>query len=104
MQATPQALAAIRQLRATKKFLPENLYPGAPDEQIRTRCEAAVNRYLDETLLLLNRDASRDEIFARTKRMLDDFADEDTEEREQADTYIGEAMRALGIDDWTDFV
>jgi hypothetical protein len=104
MKATPQAIAAIRQLRASEKFIPENLYPGAPDEEIRARCEATVNKYLDETLLLVAGDASKDEILARAKRLLDEFAYEDTEEREQADTYIGEAMRALEIDDWTDFV
>ena len=27
-----------------------------------------------------------------------------TEELEQTDTYIGEAMRAVGIEDWTDFI
>jgi len=104
MRASPESLAAIRQLRAEKKFVEQSLYPGAPDEDIRLRCEAGVNRFLDEFVALLARDASKEELLSCAKAMLDSFAEEDTEEREQADTYVGEAMRAIGLDDWTDFI
>ena len=80
------------------------MYPGAPDEEIRLRCEASVNRFLDDVLVLLARHASKEEILARAKEMLNSFAEEDTEEHEQADTYVGELMRSIGIDDWTDFI
>ena len=63
-----------------------------------------MNRFLDDVLALLQRDASRDEILARAKEMLDGFYEEDTEEHEQAGTYVGELMRSIGIDDWTDFI
>jgi len=104
MRASPESLAAIRQLRAEKKFVEQSLYPGAPDEDIRLRCEASVNRFLDAFVTLLARDASKEELLSCAKAMLDSFAEEDTEEREQADTYVGEVMRAIGLDDWTDFI
>jgi hypothetical protein len=104
MQASPQALAAVRQLRATAKFGPEHLYPGAPDEETRFRCEVAIDRFLDEALLLLADSTSKEDILASARRVLDDLSEEDTEEREQADTYVGEFMRILGIDDWADVI
>ena len=104
MNTTPESLAAIRKLRADKKFVAESMYPGGPDEEIRLRCEASVDRFLDDILVLLARDASKEEILARAKEMLNEFSEEDTEEHEQADTYVGELMRAIGIDDWTDFI
>src|SRR6266850_1895240 len=39
MRVSPESLAPIRQLRAEKKFVEQSLYPGAPDEDIRLRCE-----------------------------------------------------------------
>ena len=104
MHTSPESLAALRQLRAEKKFVEQELYPGAPDEEIRLRCEAAVNRFLDEFVALLARDASKNQLLSCAKALLDSFAEEDTEELEQTDTYIGEAMRAVGIEDWTDFI
>ena len=100
MHTIPESLAAIRKLRADKKFVAVSLCPGAPDEDIRLRCEASVNRFLGDVSALLARDASRDEILARPKEMLNEFS----EEHELADTYVGEFMRAIGIDDWTDFI
>jgi hypothetical protein len=104
MHASPEILAAIRQLRAEKKFVEEGLYPGAPDEDTRLRCEANVNWFLDEFVALLARGASKEQLLSCAKAMLDSFAEEDTEEREETDTYIGEVMRAVGIEDWTDFI
>src|SRR5207253_4132636 len=64
-------------------------------------CSSDLNRFLDEFVALLTRDASKEELLSCAKVMLDSFAEEDTEEREQADTYVGEVMRAIGLDDWT---
>lgn len=104
MHSSPESLAAIRLIRTEKKFVEQDMYPGAPDEDIRLRCESVVNRFLDEFVALLARDASKEQLLFCSKAMLDSFAEEDTEEREQADTYLGEVMRAVGIEDWTDFI
>lgn len=104
MHASPESLTAIRRLRIEKKFVEESFYPGAPDEGIRLRCEAGVNRFLDEFMALLERNASKEELLSCAKNMLDSFAEEDTEEKEQADTYVGEVMRAIRLHDWTDYI
>jgi len=104
MQASPQALAAIRNLRNEKKFVPTDYYPGAPDEDIRERCEAWVNRFIDEVSDLLAHDSPKGDIFFRARTLCDAFSEEDTEEREHVGDYLGEVMRAIEIHDWTDHV
>jgi len=100
MQTSPESLATLRTLRAKRKFVEDGLYPGAPDEDIRLRCEARINQLLDEFLALLARGASREQLLSCAKVALDRFSEEDTEELEQADTYVAEVMRAVGIRDW----
>jgi|ERR1041385_2124254 hypothetical protein len=104
MRTTPESSEAIRTLRAEKKFVEEDFYPGAPDEDIRLRCQTRVDQLIDDVLALLGRDASKEEILARAKTTIDSFEEEDTEEREKVGDYIGEMMRAIGLDDWTDFI
>jgi hypothetical protein len=104
MRTTPELSEAIRLLRAEEKFVEEDFYPGAPDEDIRLRCQARVDQLIDDVLALLGRDASKEEILARAKTTIDSFEKEDTEEREKVGDYIGEMMRAIGLDDWTDFI
>jgi hypothetical protein len=104
MRTTPEALATIRKLRIEKKFDAVRFYAGAPDEDIRLRCEESINRFADEILALLEREASRDEILSRAKETLDSFSEEDTEEYERAGDYVEELMRAIGIEERTDFI
>ena len=104
MRVTPGSLQVLRALRAEKKFVEEDFYSGAPDEDIRLRCQAWVDHMIDDVLSLLGRDASKEEILARAKTTIDSFEEEDTEEREKVGDYIGEMMRAIGLDDWTDFI
>ena len=104
MNTTPESLAVIQKLRAEKKFVEEDFYPGACDEDTRQRCQTRVDELLDDTLALLGRDASKEEIPARSKTTIDLFEEEETEEREKVGDYIGEMMRAIGLDDWTDFI
>jgi hypothetical protein len=104
MRITPESSEALRLLRAEEKFVGDDFYPGAPDEDIRLRCQGRANQLIDDVLALLGRDASKEEILACAKTTIDSFDEEDTEEREKVGDYIGEMMRALGMDDWTDFI
>ena len=104
MRTTPESLQVLRDLRAEKKFVEEDFYPGVPDDDIRLRCQVRVDQMMDDVLSLLGRDASKEEILARTQTTIDSFEEEDTEEREKVGDYIGEMMRAIGLDDWTDFI
>lgn len=104
MTNTSGAHESLQALRAERKFTAEGFYSGAADESTRVRCEGRVNRLLDDLAALLTHGAPRDALLARASQTLAEFDDEDTEDRERADDYVGAAMRAVGINDWTDFI
>ena len=104
INVTPQAFATLQDLRDKKKFVAERFYPGAPTEEIRLRCETTVNGFLDEVLDVLRRGVQKEDLFECTRKLHASFDEEDTEEREKVDDYVGETMRTIGVDDWTDFV
>lgn len=101
---TPEASATLQRLRSEKKFTKEEFYPGAPTEEIRLRSEDRVNRLIEDVASLLRRGGSKDELFKQVAALHASFAEDDTEEREKVDDYVGEMMSALGIEDWTDYV
>ena len=84
-------------MREEKKFVEEGVYPGAPTEEIRSRCEARVNRFLDEVQAILSGSGKKEDAVRRARVLEDSFAGEDTEEREKVGDYIGEVMRLLRI-------
>jgi hypothetical protein len=94
----------LRLLRDEKKFVERPYYPGAPTEEIRIESERRINEFLDDTVALLEAKAQRDEIFARARELLRAFSFNDTEEKERADDYVGQAMRILGFDDWAEHI
>lgn len=104
LNSTPEAFATLQRLRDEEKFAEEDFYPGAPTEDIRLQCEAKVNQFIDEVRDILSRSQKKEEIFQLAKALQAKFEGEDTEEREKVDDYVGETMRALGLDDWTDHV
>lgn len=101
---TPDVVGRLRRLQGEKKFVEERYYPGAASEQIRLECERRVNEFLEETTRTLEVGTDRDALFARARALGRAFDGEDTEEREKVDDYIGEAMRIIGIKDWTEHV
>lgn len=102
--ATPDAMKALQHLREERKFCAERYYPGAPTEELRSKCERLVNDFLDDTSDLLRSGADRDKLFARAGALTQAFQSSDTEEREKADDYIGETMRIVGLQDWMEHV
>ena len=103
MRLTPEASQALTALRAEKKFVEEDFYPGAPI-WVRGRCQKRVDALIDDVVRLLGQDASKEEVLARAEKTIASFAREDTEEREKAEDYIGEVMRTIGVDDWADLI
>jgi hypothetical protein len=101
---TLEALDRLQRLQQDKKFSEERFYPGAPTEKIRLDCERRVNDFLDDVISLLQRGTERGILFARARALSETFDHEDTEEREKVDDYIGETMRIIGIEDWTEHV
>jgi len=102
--ATPDAMKGLQQLREERKFCTERYYPGAPTEEIRSECEKLVNDFLDDTVALLRSGAEPERLFARARALSQAFRSSDTEEREKADYYIGEAMRIIGLQDWMEHI
>ena len=102
IKATPEIVSELKALQASEKFTEEDFYPGAPTEEIRSSCEGRVNDFIGDVLALLAAEADREDIFSRARVLTQTFEEEDTEEREKVDDYIGETMALLGIEDWTD--
>jgi hypothetical protein len=104
MKLTPKTQAAIKSLKLETKFLETEYYPGAVDEETRLRCEKRVNAFLDKCESLLARSTADHILYKAAKELEDQFEEEDTEEAERVGDYIGDFMRIVGLDDWTEFI
>lgn len=94
---TPEVLRRLSALRSESKFNEENLYPGAPTEEIRLHAEQAVNSMLDRLAGGLREAPRKSYVVSEFLEMLKAFEHEDTEEREQACTYCERVLGILGI-------
>src|SRR5258708_1132699 len=104
LSITPETLNRLEHFRQERKFAEDSFYPGAPTEEIRSACEQRVNDFLGNIISRLQSGTERDDIFARARALTETFAEEDTEEHEKVGDYIGEAMRIIGLEDWTEYV
>jgi hypothetical protein len=98
LTVTPEVLQRLSALRAESKFNEENLYSGAPTEEIRLSAEQAVNGMLDRLSSGLRESPRKSYVLAKFLEMVRAFEEEDTEEREQACTYCERVMTILGIE------
>ncbi len=92
--------ARLQNLRSESKFaeFSPTLYPGAPTEVVRVRCERALNRYLEDLLDLTSRPWSKQLVMNRTRTLLVEFQSEDSEERDRLLDYLEETLEAVGIE------
>lgn len=74
------------------------MYPGAPDEQVRARCESAISEPIDELLELAGQIRTRPQVLGEFEPALDKLLYEDTEKREQATWYLERIMDVFGIE------
>ena len=95
---TPEVLRHLSALRSEPKFCEENLYPGAPTEEVRLSAERAVNMMLDRLRVGLTELPRKSYVLSEFLEMLNAFEGYDTEEREQACTYCERVMEILGIE------
>ncbi len=95
---TQEIFQHLSVLRSEPKFNEENLYPGAPTEEIRLSAERAVNAMIDRLSIGLRSSPRKSYALAEFLEMLKAFEEEDTEEREQACTYCERVMKILGIE------
>ena len=94
---TPEVLQRLSALRSQSKFGEEDLYPGAPTEEVRLNAERAVNTMLYRLAIGLPESPRKSYVLSEFLEMLKAFEHEDTEEREQACTYCERVMGILGI-------
>jgi Domain of unknown function (DUF4844) len=85
-------------LRSAPKFQEEELYPGAPTEEIRKSAEVAINRMLDRLRSGLPHSPQKSYVLSEFLKMLKAFEVADTEEREKACAYCERVMDLVGIE------
>ncbi len=88
----------LKQFKDIKKFLPSGMYPGAPSESIRSKCEEGINQMVSELIENLSDNPNKSYVLAVFKKHLEKFDLEDTEEREQAAFNCEKVMDILGIE------
>lgn len=100
MKFEKTALKALQSLRAEKKFQEdeEDMYPGAPDEETRLRCEGAINQMIDALIQGLPKQSTTAFVLSEFEKHLNLLSDEDTEEREMACVYCERIMNILDIE------
>jgi hypothetical protein len=94
---TPEIIRSLTALRQEVKFFQEGLYPGAPNETIRSESEAKVNSMIDRICAGLAATPHKRFVLAEFKIMLGQFDADDTEEREHACAYCERVMDIMGI-------
>ncbi len=99
-----RASVRLQALLDEEKFIEEEFYPGAPTEEIRVDCEDRVNSFIADLMKILRSSAEQPEILSLARNFLDSFGEEHTEERERVDEYVDQAMIAIGLDDWTEYL
>ena len=85
-------------LKVEKKFEAHILYPGAPNEQIRIKCEALINNLIDTLINDLSSQPKQAFVLMKFKIHLENFNGEDTEEKERVCEYCEQIMEILGIE------
>jgi len=98
MELNAEALQSLASLRGERKFLEDDLYPGAPDEATRVRCEVWANELLDTLLNGLPSNPNSSYVLSQFVTHLERFEEDDTEERERACGYCEQIMGILSIE------
>jgi len=91
-------LDQLTALKGERKFDALIMYPGAPNEEIRVRCESSVNELLDTLVRGLPERPDTAFVLSAFNSFLNNFNGEDTEEKERACGYCEQVMDILGME------
>lgn len=97
---TEATFSQLRGFRAEPKFhedLPA-FYPGAPNENIRERCELKLNGLLDRLIEGLPKNPTRNYVLKEFRSTLNLFEVEDSEERDRIALYLERIMVIVGVE------
>jgi len=89
----------LREFRAEPKFHQDmqTLYPGAPDEEVRSRCERQLNALIDRLIAALPAHAAKQYVLEEFRATLTAFQSEDSEECDRLMLYMEQVMDITGI-------
>jgi hypothetical protein len=89
---------ALKAFVTKKKFLPENHYPGAPNELVRSRFEGLINSLANNLVPFADKPDPKAKLMEAFEEAYPAFEHADTEERERAVGYLEELMGILGVE------
>ena len=97
---TANVVGALEALRVKPKFHEDSsmFYPGAPDEGIRARCEAAINSLIGKLLESAPDGMSKEHVLLAFSSALTQLDHDDSEEKDRAASYVECIMDILGIE------
>ena len=89
----------LRDLRAEPKFHEDmqTLYPGAPNEEVRSRCEHQLNALIDRLIAGLPAHTAKQYVLEEFRTTLTAFQSEDSEECDRLLRYMEQVMDITGI-------
>jgi hypothetical protein len=91
-------LDQLAALKGERKFDAHVMYPGAPSEEVRARCESLVNELIETLMRGLPKQPDTSFVVSVFKSHLDRLGSEDTEEKERTCGYCENIMDILGIE------
>jgi hypothetical protein len=98
LAVTEDTLESLRALHDEQKFHERDLYPGAPDADIRVASESKINKMIASILEGVRTHPRKEWVLAQFRAGLAPFDGDDTEEREEACAYCERVMEILGIE------
>lgn len=99
LAVTPKVLDALRTLKTERKFVEDisHFYPGARNEDVRARSQAAVDAVIDSLIHELPSNPHRSLVLKTFKRALSEFSSTESEEGDQFLAYLQRIMSIVGI-------
>jgi hypothetical protein len=97
---TEDTIAQLDDLKRQVKFVPDEtrFYPGAPNEEVRAQAEAGINFLLEDLIRGLPSNPRRSFVLQTFKEVLPSYDRFDSEERDQALSYLERIMLITGTD------
>lgn len=89
---------ALRAFIGKRKFLAEVLYPGAPNEATRERCQAVIDAFAERLVPFAGAPVDQRLFVNELTQTMVDFGPADSEERERAASYVEEVMDILEVE------
>jgi len=100
LEITDSTVIELRDFRNQKKFVEDSvlMYPGAPDESVRTGAELIINELASQLIVGIPDNPTKAYVLGQFELSLNLFESFDSEERDRALSYLEGIMDILGIE------